>query len=75
MQTTYIGQVKVIVRGGRYFRITEKSADAATQAEWADGVLARPAVTFPNGRNSHEAAGEVLEMAEDTLIDYLLVVA
>lgn len=75
MQTTYIGQLKVIVRGARYFRITEESADAATQAEWADGVLAKPSVTYPNGRNSHEAAGEILDKAEDTLIDYLVVTA
>ncbi|QRE00438.1 hypothetical protein [Burkholderia phage BCSR52] len=74
MKTTYIGQLKVIVRGGRYFRITETSSDSATQAEWADGVLSKPAVTYPNGRNSHEAAGEVLDKAEDALIDYLLIV-
>ncbi|QBQ74382.1 hypothetical protein BcepSauron_002 [Burkholderia phage BcepSauron] len=74
MKTTYIGQTKVIVRGARYFRLTDASADAATSAEWADGVLARPAVIYPNGRNSHEVAGEILERAEDTLIDYLLVV-
>jgi hypothetical protein len=74
MQTTYIGEQKVIVRGGRYFRLTEESADAATQAEWADGVLAKPAVMYPNGRNSHEAAGDVLDKAEDALIDYLLLV-
>lgn len=74
MQTTYIGQLKVIVRGGRYFRLTEKSVDAAKQAEWADGVLSRPNVKYPNGRFSHEAAAEILERAEDTLIDYLLIV-
>ncbi|KAB1444175.1 hypothetical protein [Bordetella bronchiseptica] len=75
MQTTYIGQEKVIVRGARYFRITERSADAATEAEWADKVLAAPAVTYQNGRNSHEVAGEVLDRAEDALIGYLLVTA
>ncbi|WP_257820204.1 hypothetical protein [Burkholderia glumae] len=71
---TYIGQFKVIVRGGRHFRITERSLDAATQAEWADGVLAAPAVVYPNGKNSHEAAGEVLDKAEDELIAYLLLI-
>lgn len=75
MQTTYIGQEKVIVRGARYFRMTERSADAATEAEWADKVLAAPAVTYQNGRNSHEVAGEVLERAEDALIGHLLVTA
>lgn len=75
MQTTYIGQTKFIVRGARHFRITERSADAATEAEWADKVLSAPAVTYLNGRNSHEVAGEVLDSAEDALIDYLVVTA
>lgn len=75
MQTTYIGQEKVIVRGARYFRMTEQSADAATEAEWADKVLTAPAVTYQNGRNSHEVAGEVLDRAEDALIGHLLVTA
>ena len=73
MQTTYIGQDKFIVRGARCFRMAERSADAATEAEWADKILAAPAVVFPNGRNSHETAGEVLERAEDILIEYLVI--
>ncbi|MDU4254509.1 hypothetical protein [Pseudomonas sp.] len=75
MQTTYIGQEKFIQRGGRIFRITEQSTEAATNAEWADGVLARENVRFPNGRMSHEVANEMLEQAEDTLLDYLCVTA
>jgi hypothetical protein len=75
MKTTWIGQTKVIVRGARYFRLTEESGEAAVQAEWADGVLAKPAVNFPNGRDSHEVAGEVLDKAEDALIAYLVVTA
>lgn len=75
MKTTYVGQEKVIVRGARIFAITDASADAAVQAEWADGVLAVPPVTYQNGRNSHEVACEVLDAAEDTLIDYLRVTA
>jgi hypothetical protein len=75
MQTTYIGQNKFIQRSGRIFTITEQSADAATGAEWADGVLARESVQFPDGRMSHEVANEVLERAEDTLLDYLCVTA
>lgn len=74
MKTTYIGQLKVIVRNGRYFRITDRSADAATQAEWADEILTRPNVIYPNGRSSHECANEVLDKAEDTLIEYMLLV-
>ncbi|KZN20852.1 MULTISPECIES: hypothetical protein [Pseudomonas] len=73
MQTTYIGQNEFIKRGGRIFRVTEESADAATSAEWADGILVRENVQFPNGRMSHEVANEVLEKAEDTLLDYLCV--
>jgi hypothetical protein len=37
--------------------------------------LAKPAVNFPNGRDSHEVAGEVLDKAEDALIAYLVVTA
>jgi hypothetical protein len=29
-------------------------------AKWADGILARENVKFPNGRMSHEVANEVL---------------
>ena len=75
MKTTYIGQEKFIQRGGRVFRITEQSEDAATSAEWADGVLSRENIKCPNGRMSHEVAGEVLDKAEDTLIDYLCITA
>jgi hypothetical protein len=32
MKTTWIGQTKVIVRGARYFRLTEESGEAAVQA-------------------------------------------
>lgn len=75
MQTTYIGQEKLIVRGARYFRCCDESNDAVTQAEWADKVLASPAVTYPNGRNSHVVAGEVLDRAEDALIEFMVLVA
>lgn len=75
MQTTYIGQEKFIVRGGRHFRATEASEDAATQAECAEKVLAAPAVTWQNGRNSHETAGEILERAEDVLLDHMVLLA
>lgn len=73
MQTFQIGHKEFIKRGGRTFLITEESADAATNAEWADGILARENVKFPNGRMSHEVANEVLEKAEDTLLDYLCI--
>ncbi len=75
MQTTYIGQEKFIVRNGQHFRATEASRDAATQAEWAESILAAPAVIWQNGRNSHEVAGEILERAEDVLLDHAALVA
>lgn len=73
METTYIGQTEYIKRGGRIFRITGQSADAATSAEWADKILLAENVKFPNGRMSHEVANEELERAEDVLLDYLCV--
>ena len=73
MKTTYIGQTKLIVYKGRYY--SEEAADHVVQAEWADKVLDEPAVTYPNGRNSHEVAGDVIDAAEDGLIDFLRVLA
>lgn len=32
--------------------------------------LAKPAVIYPNGRNSHDVENEVLEEAEGKLIDF-----
>lgn len=49
--------------------------NAVAQIEWAYGVLAKPAVTYPNGRDSHEVAGECLDMHEDILLDHLNLVA
>lgn len=73
MQKINVGQNELVKRGGRTFLLTEESEDAATSAEWADGILARENVQYPNGRMSHEVANEVLEKAEDTLLDYLCV--
>jgi hypothetical protein len=42
------------------------------QVKWAEGILAAPAVTFPNGRNSHEVAREKLADYQDDLSDYEL---
>ena len=39
------------------------------QAEWAQGILSSECVIFQNGRPSHEVALEVLELAEDELLD------
>lgn len=75
MQTTYVGQDKFIQRGGRIFRFTDDSAEAATSADWADSVLSRENVRYPSGRMSHDVAGEVLEKAEDALLEYLCLTA
>lgn len=68
MQTTYIGQEKLIVYGGRYFAM--EAADDVVQLEWARRILAAPSVKFPNGRMSHEVAGEVLDEHEDRIIQH-----
>lgn len=78
MKTTWYGEQKVIQALNREFAYTEESpnavvqADAVVQAEWALGILARPAVVYPNGRDSHVVAGEVLDKAEDELIEFQL---
>jgi hypothetical protein len=56
----------------RTFRDCDDARNAAMQVEWAQGVLSAPAVTYQNGRDSHEVAGEVLEQFEDALIDHTL---
>ena len=73
MNTTYIGQEKFIQRGGRIFRMSEASEEAAMNAEWADKILQQENTRFPNGKMSHEVANEVLEKAEDVLLNYLCV--
>ena len=75
MQTTYVGQTTLIVHGGRYFANCDGAREHVVQAEWAQGVLAAPAVIYPNGRHSHEVANEVLDKAEEGLIDFLRVSA
>jgi hypothetical protein len=74
VQTAYVGQAKLIQRNGCFYQITDESREAVVQAEWAEGVLSRPAVVYANGRSSHDVANEVLEAAEDGLIDYLVCV-
>jgi hypothetical protein len=70
VKTTYVGQEKLIAYDGRFFKFCDDAAEHVVQAEWAQGVLKAPAVIYPNGRNSIEVANEVLEKAEDGLIDY-----
>lgn len=72
MQTTWYGEQKVIKALDREFTYTEESHNAVVQAEWALGVLAQPSVVYLNGRDSHVVAGEVLDKAEDELIEFQL---
>jgi hypothetical protein len=72
MEKTWVGEKKVIKALGRIFEDTEQANDAAVQLEWANKILASPAVIYPNGRDSHEVAGEVLDKAEDVLLEYQL---
>jgi len=72
MQTTWYGEQKVIKALGREFEYTEESHNAVVRAEWAHSVLAQPSVIYQNGRDSHEVAGEVLDKAEDGLIEFQL---
>lgn len=60
---------------GRLYAPTEEASNAVCQLEWAYGVLAKPAVVYPNGKCSHEVAGVVVDEFEDVLIDYLRVAA
>ena len=51
----------------------EHSRHWLMQKAWAEDMLAKPAVTFPNGRSSHECAHDVydeamLELVEDLAI-------
>lgn len=75
MKIAYVGIHKFITRNGRLYFICERTQDAAIQAEWADDVLKRTNVQFNNDRWSHDAAGEILEKAEDVLSNYLVVTA
>jgi len=72
MNTTWYGEQKVIQALDREFAFTDESYNAVVQAECARGILAQPAVVYPNGRNSHVVAGEVLDKAEDELIEFQL---
>jgi hypothetical protein len=72
MKTTYIGELKVIEALGRKFVFTEESHNAVVAAEWAHNILAQPATTFLNGRDSHEVAGDELDRVEDILLDFQL---
>lgn len=72
MKTTWHGEQKIIVALNRQFAFTDESHNAVVQAEWANKILSEPATIYPNGKHSHEVAGETLDKAEDVLIEYQL---
>lgn len=61
-------------QGGLYAP-TDEAKNAVCQLEWAYGVLGSPVVIYPNGKNSHEVAGAIVDEFENVLIDYLRVTA
>jgi len=60
---------------GRTFVDCGESRHCISQIEWATKILASPAVIYQNGKDSHVAAGQVFDKAEDKLISYLCIVA
>ena len=45
------------------------------EIEWAQGILAKPSYTMPNGKPSHQIAYEVLNQALDRRIEIGLISA
>lgn len=70
METTWIGQEKLITFQGRLFANNDQAADAVVQLEWAYSALKRQNETFPNGKQLHEIANETIEKYEDALIGH-----
>jgi hypothetical protein len=76
MKTTWSGEQKLICTSNPslFYAHCEASADAYSTKEWAESVLAAPAVQWQAG-DSHEIALRELERVEDVLIDYMRVTA
>lgn len=66
--------METIEYNGRTFIACRESEHYLAQIKWANKILDETAVTWPNGKDSHEVAGGVLENAEDALIDYLCII-
>ena len=64
----YFGETKAYLFDGKYYPDEEELENAIVQAQWARTILANPDVTWPNGKQSHEVASQVLEDSLDTLI-------
>ncbi len=58
---------------GYAYRATPRSRLLVEQAENARRILSEPGCIFPNGRFSHDAAGDLLEQVEDELVGYVTV--
>jgi hypothetical protein len=70
METTYVGETKLIkMNDGRL--VAMAGADHAMNIEWAVGILNKPSVVFPNGKQSHDVALEMLEKHEEAILDHL----
>jgi hypothetical protein len=63
----YFGETKAFLFEGKYYPDEEELENAIIQAQWAQGILSGPNVTWTNGRQSHDAASQVLEDSLDTL--------
>lgn len=76
MKTTWMGEQKLICTSNPrlFYAHCDESAHAYSTKEWAEKILAAPAVQWKAG-DSHEIANRELERAEDQLIDYIRVTA
>lgn len=59
---------------GRTFRDDSESRHAIREIEWAEKILSEPVQIWPRG-SSHTLAAEVRDLAEDRLIDFLMLKA
>lgn len=72
MKTGYIGMTRVLYFDGHAYPDNFGNAQAISNAEWARSILDKPDDTFPNGIQSHEVAGRVLDESLDALCGYEL---
>lgn len=66
--------MQTITFQGRTFRDDSDSRHAIREIEWADKILSEPEQKWPRG-SSHVLAAEVRDLAEDRLIDFLMLKA
>ena len=73
MKKIMVGQTEMYERNGNVYAIWPGSTAAMEAIDWAASILAKPEYTMPNGRYSHDVAYDIIETAEDDLIDYLCI--